>query len=383
MMFKNYSRIIPGCCVLLMFLHGSLVSCQPKNIIKKDKDFTLVSPSIEGFDASILNKIDTAVSNGTFPNIHSVLIAKDGNLVFEKYWPGKDEVWAVAKGIISHSRDSLHDIRSISKSIVSACFGILLQQGKIKSVHQKIFDFFPEYAKQDTGLKSLLTIEHLLTMTSGLKWNEDIPYDNPENSEIRMIKSGHPVDYVFNQPMEIPPGKVWKYNGGTTQLLAAIIEKTSGQKITEFARKYIFTPLGITRFEWAIYPGTTEYAAASGLRLRSRDLLKFGLLYLNNGVWNNKQLIPSQWVAESTESHIMRNQASAYGYQFWLFNETIGKQTANLIACVGNGDQRIFIDKARKLVIVITAGNYNLWEIRNDAAELSRKYIYPALKEDN
>jgi CubicO group peptidase (beta-lactamase class C family) len=383
MMFKNYSRIIPGCCVLLIFLHGSIASCQPKNKIKNDKDFTLLNPSKEGFDASVLNKIDTAVSHGSFPNIHSVLIAKDNKLVFEKYWPGKDEVWAVAKGIIPHSRDSLHDIRSISKSIVAACFGILLQQGKIKSVHQKIFDFFPEYAKQDTGLKSLLTIEHLLTMTSGLKWNEDIPYNNPENSEIRMIKSGHPVDYVLNQPMEIAPGKVWKYNGGTTQLLAAIIERTSGQKITEFARKYIFTPLGITHFEWAIYPGTTEYAAASGLRLRSRDLLKFGLLYLNNGVWNNKQLIPSQWVAASTESHIMRNQASAYGYQFWLFNETIGKQTANLIACVGNGDQRIFIDKARKLVIVITAGNYNLWEIRNDAAELSRRYIYAALKEDN
>jgi CubicO group peptidase (beta-lactamase class C family) len=382
-MFKNYSRILPGCCVLLMFLHGSIVSCQPKNKINKDKDFTLVNPSKEGFDASVLNKIDTAVSHGSFPNIHSVLIAKDGKLVFEKYWPGKDEVWAVAKGIIPHSRDSLHDIRSISKSIVSACFGILLQQGKIKSVHQKIFDFFPEYAKQDTGLKSLLTIEHLLTMTSGLKWNEDIPYDNPENSEIRMIKSGNPVDYVLTQPMEVLPGQVWKYNGGTTQLLAAIIERTSGQKITEFARKYIFAPLGITRFEWAIYPGTKEYAAASGLRLRSRDLLKFGLLYLNNGVWNNKQLIPSQWVAASVAPHIMRNHSSAYGYQFWLFNDTIGKGTANLVACVGNGDQRIFIDKARKMVIVITAGNYNLWEIRNDAAELSRRYIYAALKDDN
>jgi CubicO group peptidase (beta-lactamase class C family) len=382
-MFKNYSRILTGCCVLLMFLHGSIVSCQPKNKINKDKEFTLVNPSKVGFDASVLNKIDTAVSHGTFPNIHSVLIAKDGKLVFEKYWPGKDEVWAVGKGVIPHSKDSLHDIRSISKSIVSACFGILLQQGKIKSVHQKIFDSFPEYAKQDTGLKSLLTIEHLLTMTSGLKWNEDIPYDNPENSEIRMINSGHPVDYVLNQPMEIAPGKVWKYNGGTTQLLAAIIERTSGQKITEFARKYIFAPLGITRFEWAIYPGTTEYAAASGLRLRSRDLLKFGLLYLNNGVWNNKQLIPAQWVAASVAPHIMRNHSSAYGYQFWLFNDTIGNQTVNLIACVGNGDQRIFIDKARKMVIVITAGNYNLWEIHNDAAELSRRYIYAALKKDN
>ena len=383
MFLKNYSRIVTGICFVLIFLHGSLVSCQQKIRIIKGNEFTISSPSAVGIDPSFLNKIDTAVSHGTFPNIHSLLIAKDNKLVFEKYWPGKDEIWAEDKGIMLHGRDSLHDIRSISKSIVSACFGILLQQGKIKSVNQKIFDFFPEYAKQDTGLKSLLTIEHLLTMTSGLKWNEDVPYNNPENSEIRMINSGKPVEYVLNQPMEVPPEQVWKYNGGTTQLLAAIIERTSGQKITEFAKKYIFDPLGISRFEWAIYPGTKEYAAASGLRLRSRDLLKFGLLYLNNGIWNNKQLVPSQWVTASTQPHIMRNHSSAYGYQFWLFNDTIGKQTANLIACVGNGDQRIFIDKARKLVIVITAGNYNLWEIRNDAAELSRKYIYPALKEDN
>ena len=382
MILNIQCRCFPIICFLLIFLHGIPGNSQQKHQRPKDQEFTWASLSEAGFNPELLNKIDTAITNGTFPNIHSLLIAKDNKLVFEKYWPGKDELWGVNRGIMAHGRDSLHDIRSVSKSIVSACFGILLQQGKIKSVNQKIFDFFPEYAKQDTGLKSLLTIEHLLTMSSGLKWNEDIPYDNPENSEIRMIRSGNPIEYVLSQPMDTLPGKVWKYNGGTTQLLAAIIERTSGEKITEFARKNIFTPLGITHFEWAIYPGTKEYAAASGLRLRSRDLLKFGLLYFNNGVWNKKQLIPVDWVAASTQPHIMQNRRTAYGYQFWLFNDTTGNRVANLVACVGNGDQRIFIDKARKMVIVITAGNYNLWQIRNDAAELSRKYIYPALKVD-
>jgi CubicO group peptidase (beta-lactamase class C family) len=362
----------------LLVLHAAFASGR-----QRDGEFTRATLSAVGMDSTIINKIDTAVANNTFPNIHSLLIAKDGKLVYENYWKGHDELWGVDAGIKIHAKDSLHDLRSISKSIVSACFGILMQQGKIKSTSQKVFDFFPEYAKQDTGLKSLLTIEHLLTMSSGLKWNEDVPYDNPENSEIQMIKSGNPVEYVLSQPMELPPGKEWKYNGGTTQLLAAIIERTTGQKITAFAEKNLFLPLGITRYEWFTYQGTTIYAAASGLRLRSRDLLKFGLLYLNEGVWHGKQIVPRKWVEISVQPHINLGRGNtAYGYQFWLFNDTAQGKPVNLITGVGNGEQRLFIDKARNLVIVITAGNYNKWNIKNNSAQLSRQYIYPALKEN-
>lgn len=370
--------------LILPLLHTSLANGQQRSKISNnafDGEFTTAKLSAVGMDSSIINKIDTAVGNNTFPNIHSLLIAKDGNLVYENYWKGHDEIWGIDAGIKEHDKDSLHDLRSISKSIVSACIGILVQQGKIKSTSQKVFDFFPEYKRQDTGLKSLLTIEHLLTMTSGLKWNEEVPYDNPDNSEIKMIRSGNPIEYVLNQPMELLPGKQWKYNGGTTQLLAAIIEKTTNQKIIEFAARNLFAPLGITRYEWFVYPGTTEYAAASGLRLRSRDLLKFGLLYLNHGVWKSKQVVPRKWVDISVQPHINQNKGTtAYGYQFWLFNDTAQGKPVHLIACVGNGDQRIFIDKAKQLVIVITAGNYNKWNIKNGAAQLAKQYIYPALK---
>lgn len=371
--------------LFLLLLHGLFANGQQKSKISNstfDGEFNTAPLSTVGINPTIINKIDTAVGNNTFPNIHSLLIAKDGYLVYEHYWKGHDELWGIDAGVKNHDKDSLHDLRSITKSIVSACFGILVQQGKIKSTAQKVFDFFPEYARQDTGLKSLLTIEHLLTMSSGLKWNEEVPYDNPENSEVQMIKSGNPIEYVLSQPMELPPGKKWKYNGGTTQLLAAIIERTTGQKIIDFAAKNIFMPLGITRYEWFIYPGTTAYAAASGLRLRSRDLLKFGLLYLNNGVWNGKQIVPRQWVDVSVRPHINQDKGTtAYGYQFWLFNDTAQGKPVNLIACVGNGDQRIFIDKAKQLVIVITAGNYNKWNIKNGAAQLAKQYIYPALRE--
>lgn len=344
-----------------------------------EEGIMIASMANAGMDSVIINKIDTAIRNGTYLNIHSLLIARENKLVYEKYWPGKDEIWGQDIGIAIHGRDSLHDIRSISKSIVSASVGIALQQGKLKTVDQKIFDFFPEYAKQDTGLKSLLTIKHLLAMSSGLKWNEDIPYDNPENSEIRMKRSPNPVEYVLSQPMDFPPGTTWKYNGGTTQLLAAIIEKISGKKIDLFANEYLFQPLGIARYEWAKYPGTDLTAAASGLRLRSRDLLKFALLYNNHGKWNDKQLLPEQWIEESFQSHVSREGGGYYGYQFWLWQDTIQNKPIPFVACIGNGDQRIFIDQSNDLIVVITAGNYNKWDIEKDAYALMKDFIYPAL----
>lgn len=216
-------------------------------------------------------------------------------------------------------------------------------------------------------------------MSSGLVWNEEVPYDNPENSEIRMIRSSNPVEYVLSQPLEFQPGVSWKYNGGTTQLLAAIIEKVTGKKVDQFANEYLFQPLDIKQFEWAKYPGTDQPAAASGLRLRPRDLLKFGLLYNNNGTWNGKQIISKEWIEESFQSHVQRPDGGAYGYQFWLWQDTINNQPIPFIACVGNGDQRIFFDRTHHMVVVITAGNYNKWTIKNNAYALMKEYIYPAL----
>ncbi|SHN41010.1 serine hydrolase [Chitinophaga sp. CF418] len=340
---------------------------------------SIAAPKDVDINAGKINMLAEEIAQNTYPNIHSLLISRHNKLVYEQYWQGEDQHWGNSMGVVPHDRDSLHDIRSISKSIVSACIGIAIQQGKIKSVDQKVFSFFPAYAAQDTGLKSALTIKHLLTMSSGLVWNEDVPYDNPENSEIRMIMSPDPVGYVLRQPMEAPPGQVWKYNGGTTQLLAAIIERTTGKPIDQFAREYLFKPLGITTFEWLKYPGTTIPAAASGLRLRSRDLLKFGLLYSNNGTWQGKQIVPSQWTKESFQPHVKRAEG-AYGYQFWIWNDTVNNKPVSLVNCVGNGDQRIIFNKEHDLVVVITAGNYNKWNIRKNSTAIMMDYIVPAVE---
>ena len=365
--------------LLTLFFFSSCDQQEKKQPAVNDEGFTIGSMVEVGIDSSIINKIDTAISKGTYPNIHSLLIARHNKLVFEKYWPGEDQRWGDDLGLTDHGKDSLHDIRSISKSIVSACIGIAIKQGKIKSVDQKVFDYFPEYAKLDTGLKSLLTIKHLLTMTPGFVWDESIPYANPENSERRMDRSANPVEYVLSQPMEFAPGQVWKYNGGTTQLLATIIEKTTGKKVDQFAKEFILQPLGIAQFEWEKFRGTDLPFAASGMRLRSRDLLKFGLMYDQKGVWQGKQVIDPKWVEESFQPNLQQPWGGSYGYQFWLWQDTIKNRIIPFVYCDGKGDQKIIFDKTNDLLIVATAGNYEKRDIKNSVYALLKEYVYPAL----
>ena len=340
-----------------------------------------------GMDTVQLTGMTNAIISGEYPNIHSILISKGGKLVYEKYFPGKDEILGESIGLVNHHKDTLHDVRSVTKSFVSACVGIALSQGKIKSIEQKIWDYFPEYKELNKGDKSNLTIKNLLTMTSGLEWNENIPYTDPANSEIQMDKSSDPIHFVLSRNSVHPPGKVWNYNGGTTQVLAAIIKKVSGLEVDEYATKYLFTPLGITRFLWIKFPDSTKGKdvplAAAGLRLRSRDMLKFGLLYMNQGIWDEKQILPENWIADSHRSHINREDPisgkGGYGFQFWTWKENINNKMIDLAVAVGNGDQRIFFDHENDLLVVTTAGNYNQWTIKNNTAALLTKFIYPSL----
>jgi len=306
------------------------------------------------------------------------LVQKKGELLFEKYYPGKDEAWGTDLGIVQHSRDSLHDLRSMSKSIVALCVGLAIEQGLIQSVDQKVKDFFPEIRQSEEELYAHLTLEHLLTMTSGLEWNEDVPYDDPSNSETQMIWSEEPVRFVLNQPIVNIPGEVWAYNGGTTEVLAAIIKKKSGLSIDEFANKYLFNPLGIETYYWARSPFNNLPVAASGLRLTPLDQLKIGELLLNNGFYGGKQIIDPDWISESFKPHIKRGESGWYGYQFWIDHSPINN-ISFLIAAVGNGNQRLYLDLENELVVGINSGNYNLWNIENGPYSLLVNYIYPAI----
>jgi CubicO group peptidase (beta-lactamase class C family) len=190
-----------------------------------------------------------------------------------------------------------------------------------------------------------------------------------------MTSSKDLIAFILSRPLTAMPGAEWKYNGGTTQLLAEIIKRDTGQSVADFANENIFKKLAITKYEWVAFPGTSNPIAASGLRLRTRDILKFGILY-NKGKWKDHQIVPKDWIEQSLQSKVARPQthysAGGYGYQFWIFKDTIRGKEMEWPAAVGNGDQRIFFGKKNNLVVVMTAGNYNRWDIKNNSFAILR-----------
>jgi CubicO group peptidase (beta-lactamase class C family) len=374
----------------MLFLSVLGLACQAQTIQKQFAPADLhdgirVAASADvNMKPDVLNRLTAKLDADYYTNIHSVLIYKNGSLVYEHYLPGQDENWGVSTGLTQHSVADLHDMRSITKSIVSACVGIAVSHHEIKNIDQKVFDYFKEYAALDTGLKKEITIRQLLSMTTGLKWNEDVPYNNPENSELLMIKSADPVRYVLSQPLVNKPGAKWNYNGGAVQLLAYIIERATGKPLDVYANENLFTPLGIKSFFWHKFPGTKEPEAASGVRLRSRDALKFAILYQQNGRWKGKQILAQSWVEQSFVKSATIAPDLGYGFLFWKLYPPATYKVPDLTVAVGNGDERLFFDNKNKLIVLVTAGNYNLpsnFFGETNSTAILRDFVYPAFAE--
>ena len=234
--------------------------------------------------------------------MHAILIERHGQLIYEEYFDGFDEKWGTSLGRVSMTVESKHDLRSVTKSVVSALVGIAHGEGAIKSLDQPVVKWFPEYPELDTPDRRRVTLAHVLSMTLGFEWNEDVPYSNPRNDEIRMTRDAKPLQYALSRPFAVDPGSDFNYNGGLTQVMAAVLVRATKTSLQEYARTKLFEPLGITDVEW-VGDLAGMPSAASGLRLRARDAAKFGSLYLHGGKWNGKQVIPSDWVERSTRRH--------------------------------------------------------------------------------
>lgn len=328
-----------------------------------------------GMDEKLIKSMQDSITAGGYPNIHSVLILRNNKLVYEKYWPRHDENRGTDFiGLINHHRDSLHDIRSITKSITSAAVMIALDQGSIKNLDQRLFDFFPEFTKYAEGRKKEITIRHLLTMSSGLNWLEEQSY----NDSLKKYDVSYALDFILRQPIVNEPGSKFNYNSGSTQLLAQIVEKATGMDIEKFTEKHLFEPLGIKHFEWTKEKNGL-ISAWGGLRMRSRDIMKFGMLYFNGGKWNDKQIISNSLVVESMRTHIYSEELNGYGYQFWTWVDSIQNQQIKTIEASGNGGQKIEMNRSKNLVLIITAGNYDLHNMRKTPYDLYLDFVYPAV----
>lgn len=331
--------------------------CPTPPIDLKD-GWTRATPAEVGLDPARLCGLDKVLEQWPTSNIHAVVVVRRGKLVMERYFTGPDDVYGTPVAETKFAPDVLHDLRSISKSTTALLVGIALGEGKFPPLDSSVFDAFPEFAELATPEKRRITFRHLLTMSSGFTWDENIPYQNPENSERKLIASTDPVRYVLEQPLSSAPGQVYNYNGGNTHLLAAAVAKQYGRNIFFYARDKLFGPLDITDSQWIAMRASGEIAAASGLRLRPRDTAKLGQLLLSDGRWNGKQVLPKGWAAESVKAHINGGGIYFYGYQWWLGRSLIAGREIDWIAGFGFGGQRLFVVPSLDLVLMVNSAHY-------------------------
>ena len=323
----------------------------------------LASSALEaaGFAPDLEEKFAAGLRSGLLSNVHVLLVARAGKMVMEYYSTGHDEAWGRDLGQVRFGPDVLHDLRSVSKSITSLLYGIALDRGRVPPPEASLLAQFPQY--QDLAadpVRAKLTIGHALTMTMGNAWDESLPYTDPRNSEIAMELAPDRLRYVLEQKMLRDPGVKWTYSGGAVALIGAIIARGTGMKLEDFARDALFTPLGIDSFEWA--RGDDGIAsAASGLRLRPRDLLRIGHLTLAGGQFQGLQIVSRAWIDASTHPAIATGDGLEYGRFWFLGNAATPAQPgpARWFAGFGNGGQRLWLMPQTDLAVVSLSGAYN------------------------
>lgn len=376
--------------IILIAAVFTIASCSKKIHNPKDYGYTepqslndgLVVKNVSSYniDKGKLEKLNKDLIDQELNNVHSVLIYKDDALFYEKYLCGRDQKHGKKLGVVKHDAFTLHDARSVSKSVVSACIGIAVQKGLIGSLNDPISNYLCE------ANKSTITIKELLTMSSGLSWKEMGDYNKILNDESKMDLSFHPIKFVLEKDKVAEPGTTWNYSGGSTQLLAEIIRRTSGQDVIQFSRENLLQPLQIYSSEWIKLVASKDPAAASGLRLTSRSLLKFGILYCNEGKFNGQQILADNWVSASITSQMERPSLNnfklkdgGYGYQFWTYDYVVNNHLLKIAEAKGNGGQSIFICQELNIVVVITAGNYGEVKYNDIPHRILNDYILQAI----
>ena len=312
-----------------------------------------------GFVADLADRFDYGVRSGLLRNMHSVVIVRHGKLVLEKYFTDADENWGRPLGNVSFGPDTLHDLRSVSKCIVSLLYGIALSLGKVPALDQSLLAQFPEFADlAKDPARAAWTIQHVLNMALGTEWNEQLPYTDPNNGEIRMEMAPDRNRFILDRPIVAPAGTRWNYNGGCTALIGHLIEKGTGKRLPEFAQEVLFAPLGMTAFEWST-GGDKVVSAASGLRLTPRDLARIGQLVLDKGMAGGVQIVPVAWIEAAQRPSLSTGDGLKYS-RFWFLGDA--PSLPNIppwIAGFGNGGQRLWISPSTGITCVGFSGAYN------------------------
>jgi CubicO group peptidase (beta-lactamase class C family) len=322
-------------------------------------DWRSADPARVGMSAEALARAEWFYEN-LFPSGYSLLVIRNGHIVMEAYFNGAD-------------RETRPHVFSISKSVMSALTGIAIAEGLIGSVDQPVLDFFPEYAT--SGLDpwaSDVTLRHVLTHTSGL-----------------LRRSAEGDDWLratLQGEMAFEPGSQFSYSNAAPDLLSGIISRRSGMDTFDYARTRLFSPLGIRPAQWDTMP-TGVRLGANGLYMSARELARLGFLYLNDGMWDGKRILPAGWVDETRQNLERFDATKGYGYLTWVWSnpDTVGSRSVPGYFAYGHRGQYIGIYPELDLLVVTSAdatdASRETYFVQNYIHDFVRLFIFPAIED--
>jgi CubicO group peptidase (beta-lactamase class C family) len=342
-----------------------------------------------GLDLQMLANAMGRIYANKYDQVHSFLIFKDGLLVFEEYMEGNKYSWDgqyyYGERIQWH-RDSLHMIMSCTKSVTSAIVGIAVDKGYF-DVHESIFNYLPDHQEYKSGGKENITIEHLLTMTSGLEWDEWSAAHSTTANDIDRIYiecQSDPLSCILGRDLTSTPGEKFTYNGGNMIVLGEVLRNAVGKNILEFGNQYLFEPLGIDSVYWYHFDNGV-FACDGSIAMTPRDMLKIGVTFLNDGIWNGQRIISKEWVEKSRTTYgnntgiripIDDTGKNGYAYTWWTNEVTGGGKESEVFQASGWGGQEIIVLKDLDMVVVFTGGNY---VVKKHYYEILERFVLPAL----
>ena len=348
-------RFLIAAGILLVLLTGTAVAQIPTY------PWAISTPEEQGMNAELLDAMLAHIEE-TQPDIHSITIIRNGQMVFDAYFENDD-----------FGRNALHPVCSCTKSVMGLLIGIAIENGFIESVDVPVLGFFPDRTfEQMTSTKERMTLEHLLTMSAGFACFDDTSDEALET----FAESRDRIQYLLDQPMRFTPGLHFVYCNGMSYLLSAILTIATDMSAANFAYEHLFRPLGIINTLWGADGWGGFNLGHTDLYLRPHDMAKIGQLCLNEGRWDGKQVVPTDWIAASTSRQINAGNGaggvgdtSGYGYQWWV-------DPSGYYFAFGLAAQFIYVLPAQDMVVVFTCKLFD--EGQAIPGRLLHEYIIPA-----
>lgn len=342
------------------------------------QDWDTSDPKAAGLDPAVLTAMTDAIARGDFQKVTSVVIARDGRLVYERYF---DE----------GGRDALRNTRSVTKTLTGMLVGLAIGDGALKGVTSPVAPFFPKLQplQNPDPRKNKITVEDFLTMSSLLECDDNNTFSRGNEERMYLVEDW--VRFTLDLPIKgfpgwvtpprlAPHGRSWSYCTAGPTTLGVVVQRATGKTIQDYAQQRLFGPLDFGPVEWQLTPAG-DAMTGGGLGLRSRDLLKLGQLYLDDGVWRGKRLIAADWVHASTRAQAQVDEQTDYGYLWWIkrFKAARGEELAWLMN--GNGGNKVAVFPKLRAVVTITTTNYRVRDSHALSERLLTDYVLAAAGE--